>query len=109
MVRRPPMAKISALIGVLFSLSLAAADEPQPPRTDAYRDPLPPGVLARMGSGRMRQPFVRSIAFSPDGKSLVSAGIGGLRVWDTATGKLKKRLDLKADWPVFTFVGDEIV
>src|SRR5438552_2775383 len=104
------MAKITALIGLSVCLGLAAAHEPQPPRTDAYGDPLPPGVLARMGWGRMRHPspLVRLIAFSPDGKSLVSGGFGGLRVWDTETGRLRKQFDIKADWATFTFSGDEI-
>lgn len=67
--------------------------EPRKPRADWQGDPLPDGVLARMGSGRMHHPGgVRTLAFSSDGKSIVSAG-EDLRVWDAATGKLLRRFD----------------
>jgi WD40 repeat protein len=47
-----------------------------------------------MGSERMRHPGgVRTIAFSPDGKSIISGG-DDLRGWDAATGKLRHRFDL---------------
>src|SRR5262245_59812139 len=64
----------------------------EPPRTDDHDDPLPPGAIARLGTIRLRH-VVRDgsgaacVAFSPDGKTLVSGGDVGLRAWDVATGK----------------------
>jgi RNA polymerase sigma factor (sigma-70 family) len=69
---------------------LTAAGQVAPqPRVDAEGVPLPPGVLARLGSSRMRHPGnVYRIEFAPDGRSLVSAGWDGIRVSDAVTGKL---------------------
>jgi WD40 repeat protein/uncharacterized protein (UPF0147 family) len=79
--------------------------EERKPRVDLLGDPLPEGVVARMGSGRLRHPGSwRSLAFSPDGKWIVSgaaAGLrigGGVRFWDAATGKPGPRFDVDADW-----------
>jgi WD40 repeat protein len=55
-------------------------------RTDLYGDPLPEGALARLGTVRLRQSG-GGVVFSPDGKTLVSGGAGGLYVWDVTTGK----------------------
>jgi WD40 repeat protein len=71
----------------------AAASSPQPaalgPRVDSDGLPLPPGVLARIGSSRLRHAsWVQSVAVAPDGKTLASAGSDGVRIWDLATGKL---------------------
>ncbi|HEY7314231.1 MAG TPA: sigma-70 family RNA polymerase sigma factor [Gemmataceae bacterium] len=69
------------------------------PRVDRLGDSLPDGVLTRIGSQRMRH-FCRytshPLAFVPDGKSIVSGGDGSLRVWDTATGKLRRHIALEA-------------
>jgi RNA polymerase sigma factor (sigma-70 family) len=61
----------------------------RPPRVDAEGVPLPPGVLARLGSSRMRHGGdVLQVEFAPDGKSLLSAGPDGARFWNAATGRL---------------------
>ena len=66
-----------------------APGSPAAPRVDAEGVPLPPGVLTRFGSSRMRHAGqVFRIEFAPSGKSLVSASWEGIRIWDPATGKL---------------------
>jgi WD40 repeat protein len=64
------------------------------PRTDTYGDPLPPGVVLRLGTMRLRHANA-DVAFSKDGKQLISCDQEGeLRFWDAATGKLLKRVQL---------------
>jgi WD40 repeat protein len=63
-------------------------------RPDSYGDPLPQGVVVRIGTVRLRHPDA-AIAFSPDGKTLISAGSSGdVRYWETATGKEIRRIQL---------------
>ncbi len=75
----------------LFVL-LAQSAQSEPPRTDDHGDPLPPAAIARLGTVRLRH-VVRDgsgaacVAFSPDGKTLVSGGDVGLIAWDVASGK----------------------
>ncbi|HEY7427728.1 MAG TPA: WD40 repeat domain-containing protein, partial [Gemmataceae bacterium] len=78
---------------VLIAGNLHGADV-KSPRTDLYGDPLPPRVVARMGTIQMRH--VQAIfTFSPDGKDLISFGPGGeVRFWDVAVGKLHHRQQL---------------
>jgi WD40 repeat protein len=63
------------------------------------RNQLPPGVLARIGSSRLRHAgFVTAILYTPDGKWLVSAATDGfVRVWDARTGNLRWRVAVEPD------------
>src|SRR5262249_17289738 len=77
------------------------------PRVDQLGDPLPDGVVARIGSVRMRHSVVfRQLAFSPDGQTVVSGAANGIRIWDAATGRLRCRFDVDTDWSLcFAFTG----
>ncbi|HBI46250.1 MAG TPA: hypothetical protein DDY78_25860 [Planctomycetales bacterium] len=78
---------------LVLSVSLALTSGPlaggEPPaHPDAWGDPLPPGVVCRLGTGRLCQPGGYFIAFSPDDKTLAAVDLaGGLRLWDVRTGK----------------------
>jgi RNA polymerase sigma factor (sigma-70 family) len=68
----------------------------KPMRVDRQGDPLPPGALARLGTTRLRHGgAVRAVVFSPDGKTLASAGEDGvIRVWEAPTGKELRHFDV---------------
>jgi RNA polymerase sigma factor (sigma-70 family) len=102
---------LAAVAGVGFlGRPAQPAEEPPPPpaagadaappgdgagsRPDADDEPLPAEAVARLGTTRLRhgEP-ITSLAFAPDGKTLVSCGQGdGIRVWDAATGRAIARL-----------------
>src|SRR5262249_38940733 len=58
-------------------------------RQDLHGDPLPTGVLARLGTARYRHgSSITSIAYSADGKLLASGGSDKrIRIFDAASGK----------------------
>jgi WD40 repeat protein len=67
-----------------------APTQPAAPRLDRHGDPLPAGALHRLGRAeRLRQHgTVASIALSPDGKVLASAGSQGIVcLWQLPSGK----------------------
>lgn len=71
-------------------LAARASDVTNHIRKDQYGDPLPPRVIARIGTVRFRQPFVGTVAYTPDGKYLASGGGGNrgtLYFWDPKTGQ----------------------
>jgi RNA polymerase sigma factor (sigma-70 family) len=57
-------------------------------RTDRSGDALPEEAAARLGTTRLRHGvFVSWLRFTPDGRSLVSQGGDGVRIWETTNGK----------------------
>jgi WD40 repeat protein len=91
------------LIAILAADIAARACAQQPgnatAKVDAFGDPLPAGVLMRIGSGRMRHnDRVREMVVSADGKLLATGGGYKIRIWDTATGGLYRQFDLGSSW-----------
>ncbi len=67
----------------------------QPPRTDRYGDPLPPGAVMRLGTVRFRQfPHISHVVYSPDGRLVVTDSREDyLQVWDARDGGKLRRID----------------
>jgi RNA polymerase sigma factor (sigma-70 family) len=91
---------VTALLGAGATMLLTAATPSSPPvqaarrpALDAPDEQLPGDVIARMGTTRMRHgDAVYFAAYTPNGKSLVTAGRDrSVRLWDLATGKEIRR------------------
>ncbi len=80
------------LVGCLTLAAGPGWTAPPAAAVDQYGDPLPPGARARLGSVRLRHGGqVLFLAYSADGKSLVSAAADGtVSLWDTATNKERR-------------------
>ena len=87
------MSRLLICISALFVFSLSVQAQPKD-------DVLPPGAIARLGEVRYRGVGrVFSIAFAPDGKTLLAgAWDGSIRLWDVATGKEIRRFTGHRGW-----------
>jgi RNA polymerase sigma factor (sigma-70 family) len=110
--RSAPLRWTAAVVVTAATVGLAIgiagpgdADKAPPPPAAEQADqspsregaPLPAGALARVGSARFQhgQP-IWNCNYSPDGKIIVSAGRGRLRLWDARTGNLLHHIDCPA-------------
>src|SRR4051794_17163609 len=77
------------VIALCVVATIAAAQSENPTRFDLHGDPLPPGVVARIGTHRFWHGTNGSdILVTPDGKKLIAQCADGLiHVMDLATGK----------------------
>src|SRR5262249_25949919 len=80
-------------------LETTQTDDPKP-RTDLHGDGLPKGAITRLGTLRFRHgDAIASVAFSPDGKRILSHSFGSIVLWDAPTGKELRRLRAeKGSW-----------
>src|SRR5262249_6491020 len=80
-------------IGLLFFLTaLLAGGEPGRPRVDHYGDRLPDGAIARLGTLRFRPGG--DCFLHPDGKKLLTDDWTQLHVWDLASGRLLRTIEV---------------
>lgn len=77
------------LILIWLFLSIVPPARSEPPRTDAYGDPLPKHARFRLGTVRLRHTnIITSLAWLPDGCTLATAGDDGIvRLWQIQGGK----------------------
>ena len=62
-------------------------------RLDANGEPMPEGMIARLGAVRFRHDgSARKLAYSADGKSLLGFTSSGIVVWDAVTGRERQRV-----------------
>lgn len=99
-----PRQSLAALI-VLAALSPGWGASAQT-RIDRHGDPLPSGVIARLGTIRLRHGSpIRSLVFSPDGKTIASLGEErSTYLWDVATGR--ERAHLAGRFHALAFLND---
>jgi WD40 repeat protein len=81
--------RTNALVAALLMLAALRAEEP---RRDRFGDPLPQGAIARLGTVHAH-PSVETIAFSADGKTIITTSRHVVRHWDAATGRVIKVIE----------------
>jgi WD40 repeat protein len=83
------MMKAQPLLVLTLFAAATRADEP---RRDRFGDSLPPGAIARLGTMQAHV-GVEGIAFSADGKTLMSWSRHAVRHWDATTGRVTKLIE----------------
>jgi RNA polymerase sigma factor (sigma-70 family) len=75
----------------------ARAPKKKQPRTDLFRDPLPPQAVSRMGTVRWRHGLaMKTVAVASHGRRIASLGFDHVvRFWEPATGKETCRFPAK--------------
>lgn len=89
------MEVMSLLLATMFVAPPVIEPNPEPGMgRDAYGDALPFGAVARYGTLRYRAGFPGCVAFSRDGKTILSGGAENkLHFWETDTGKLVREYE----------------
>jgi WD40 repeat protein len=88
MSARLALAFAGVALGFLAGQARQSAMAGSPRPADRYGDPLPPGVVARLGSERLTLANAVFLTFSPDGRRLAAhSGFARLRVWDVNSGQ----------------------
>src|SRR5262245_8885314 len=88
---KPHAAGIAVVVIVSCLCAAGVGPEARPAaKHDSFGDPLPAGAISRMGTVRFRHGGrITQIAFSPDGKTIYSAGPDDklVRAWEAANGR----------------------
>jgi WD40 repeat protein len=83
------------LVLTAFSPSALGEEDREQARTDHYGDALPEGAISRLGTMRLRHGRgIQSLAFSKDGKLLISGGLDQtINVWNAKSHALIRKLE----------------
>ena len=70
-----------------------------PQRLDRRGDPLPPAAIARLGMQRFQNADrIESIAYTPDGRAIISASGRLIQMWDASSGRALRHFDDDRSW-----------
>jgi WD40 repeat protein len=106
--KRGLVASFLALVTLISANACSGMDPADAQRLDRYGDPLPSGALLRLGTIRFRvEAYVSSVAISRDGKWVAAGDSAGLvYLWEAATGRIVRRLQMQQCWPMVFFSHD---